>query len=101
MLAGRWQELLEHRKDLKDKMPNGVLHELRKLHYNTASATASPAMAALLQLVPPSQILFGSDNPFLEPSIVVDGLAKIELAANVRRAIERDNAARLLPRLKA
>jgi predicted TIM-barrel fold metal-dependent hydrolase len=99
MLAGRWHEFLDNRKDLAEKMPNGVLHELRKLHYDTASATASPAMAALLELVPPSQILFGSDNPFLEPSNVVDGLARIELAAGVRRAIERDNALRLLPRL--
>ena len=101
MLAGRWHEFLGHRKDLADKMPHGVMHELQKLYYDTASATPSPAMAALLELVPPTQVLFGSDNPFLKPATVVDGLARAKLSAAARRAIDRDNALRLLPRLGA
>jgi hypothetical protein len=45
-------------------MPNGVLHELRKLYYDTASATLGASMAALLKLATPQHILFGRDYPF-------------------------------------
>ena len=58
-------------------------------------------MASLLQLVTPSQVLFGTDFPPGGTSAeYVKALASCGMfsAADVR-AVERDNAVRLLPRL--
>lgn len=54
-----------------------------------------------MKLVPVSHILFGSDYPFVDTSAGVSGLAKIGLSPRQARAIDRENAERLLPRLKA
>jgi hypothetical protein len=47
---------------------NGIAEQFRRLHYDTANATSAPTMAALMKLVPTSQITFGSDYPYF-PSI--------------------------------
>jgi predicted TIM-barrel fold metal-dependent hydrolase len=99
MLAGRMDELLSHRKDLAAHLPDGVLPELRRLHYDIASAGFRPSMAALLELVPASQVLFGSDYPFVNTEHLLHEWARVDLSVADRRAIERDNARRLLPRL--
>jgi hypothetical protein len=56
------------------------------------------------QLVPPTQILFGTDFSFApEPAthLTVDGLIRDGVVdAAARRAIERDNALARLPRLR-
>lgn len=41
--------------------PQGVLHELRRLHYDTAQCSNPVAMRALRTVVPVSQILYGTD----------------------------------------
>lgn len=85
----------------KAEMPAGFLAEARKFFYDTAGATNRGAIASLLELVSSSQILFGTDFP---PGGTNLALAKAlsELgfftAADLR-AIERENAVRLLPRL--
>jgi len=38
--------------------------ELKCLHYDTANAKFAPAIAALMKLVPASQITYGSDYPY-------------------------------------
>jgi predicted TIM-barrel fold metal-dependent hydrolase len=58
-------------------------------------------MAALLGFVPASQVLFGSDYPYYTIAENTDNLMKLGLSAAVRRAIDRGNAERLMPRLKA
>jgi predicted TIM-barrel fold metal-dependent hydrolase len=85
----------------RGKIPGGAEPTLRKLYYDTASAANAPAMAALMKLVPTSQILFGSDMPFVRAKAGVDGLAEIGLSPAEAKAIDRDNALRVLPRLKA
>ena len=73
-----------------------VMAQLRRFHYDTAQAANPIAMASLRQLVPTSQIVFGTDYPYRTGAEHVAGLAPLFSAAELR-AIERDNALRLLP----
>jgi len=90
-------------RDAKDRMPNGFIAEAKKFFYDTAGAANRGAMAALLELVPPSQILFGTDFPPGGTSRdVAQLLAELGMFnESAMRAIDRENAVRLLPRLKA
>jgi predicted TIM-barrel fold metal-dependent hydrolase len=86
--------------DLAEKVPNGIEYELRRLHYDIAGTAYRPAIAALTSVVPTTQILFGSDNPFIPLSETADGLTKLGFSAGELQQIGRDNALALLPRLK-
>ncbi len=101
VLAGRIANGSKGRKDLAQIAPEGVDAELKKLHYDTANSAYAPTMAALLAFAPASQVLFGSDYPYLTIAQNLDGFAALRLDAADRRAIDRGNAERLLPRLKA
>ncbi len=86
---------------LKDRMPQGAMHEMQKFYYDTAGAANPGAIASLVQLVSSAKILFGTDFP---PGGTSAGVAK-ELATLKlgftdadMRAINRDNAVRLVPR---
>jgi predicted TIM-barrel fold metal-dependent hydrolase len=85
----------------KDRLPNGFMHELKRFHYDLAGAANAGAIASLLQLVTTAQVLFGTDFPPGGASVdVARTLAELRLfSATDLRAIERDNAVRLLPRL--
>ncbi len=88
--------------DFKAKVPNGVIPELQKLYYDTALSANARSFAALLALVAPSQVLFGSDYPFAPEATMtqtVDGLAKLGLGDEVLRGIERGNALGLIATL--
>ncbi len=100
MLAGRLSHYSAQMKDLVDKIPNGIEFELKRLYYDIASSANPPSMAALMKLVPTSQILFGSDYPFVRIAEAAGGMAQVGLSAPDLRAIGRDNAAGLLPRFK-
>jgi len=85
----------------RDRLPNGFMHELKKFHYDLAGAANAGAIASLLQLVPPAQVLFGTDFPPGGSSLdVARALSELRMfSESDLRAIERDNAVRLLPRL--
>lgn len=97
-LAGRLAAMSRNRKDLAEIAPEGVVAELARLYYDTANAYFAPSMAALLKLAPVSQVLFGSDYPYFTLEQNVAGLGAIPLTATQRQAIDRGNAARLMPR---
>jgi len=99
MLAGRMAETIGRRPNATEVMPNGVLAELRKLYYDTASASSSASIAALKLMAPVSQILFGSDYPFVKAAFGIEELTHAQLSDTERRAIERGNAITLIPRL--
>src|SRR5262245_30640991 len=88
-------------KELAEKVPNGIDYELKRLHYEIAGSVNRPAMSALMNLVPTSQILFGSDYPWGRVGVNADGMANLGLSAADLRAISRDNALALFPRLKS
>ena len=99
MLAGRIEAFMEKRKDRPDFAPAGIEEELRRLHYDTANATHPASMAALLKLVPISQVVFGTDYPYFFTEPQRAALEKSGLGAAELLAIESGNAKTLIPRL--
>ena len=80
-------------------VPKGVLHELRRMYYDTAQTANPISMNALRTLVPISQILFGTDFPFRTAVETGKGLTTCGVFnAQELEAIDRGNALRLLPR---
>jgi predicted TIM-barrel fold metal-dependent hydrolase len=95
-LVGRFERLAEEKKNV----PSGVRTELGKFYYEIAQANHPGALAALTDLVPISQVLFGSDYPLRPISEAVHGVSVYHFSNAERGAIERGNALRLLPWLK-
>jgi len=83
-----------------DGKPNARLATIQKFYYDTAQAFNEYTLATFTKLVPNSHILFGTDYPFARAETVAKGLAEYRFAPANLRAIERDNALELLPRLK-
>ena len=86
-----------------NKLPKGVNYELQKFYYDTAQAFNPNTMPSFRKFVPVSQILFGTDFPLGGGSaaIVAKGLKDNGGFTDAElRAVERENALKLLPRLK-
>jgi predicted TIM-barrel fold metal-dependent hydrolase len=88
-------------KDVAARAPGGIAEELRRLHFDLAAAAFRPNVAALTSLVPTSQLLLGTDNPFVPLEETTRRLGELGLSPADLRAIGRDNALALLPRLRA
>ena len=88
-------------KDIAEKAPNGIEYELKRHYYDIAGTAYRPAIAALTSLVPTTQILFGSDDPFVPLAETAEGLKQLGFSADDLDRIGRNNALTLLPRLKA
>jgi predicted TIM-barrel fold metal-dependent hydrolase len=98
-LTGRFVRLWEERKPAH--LPNGPLPEFAKFNYELAQGHTPGQIAALLKMVSISKVLYGTDYPFRPGSEVNDGIAAYGFSAADIRAIERENAAALLPRVRA
>src|SRR5262249_20476573 len=77
---------------------DSMLYQLRRFYYDTASSHNHVQMPAMKTLVGFSQIVFGSDYPFGDPAYVARGLAHSGFTAGELRAIDRENALKLLPK---
>jgi predicted TIM-barrel fold metal-dependent hydrolase len=89
-------------RNLKDKMPQGAMFEMKKFYYDTAGAANAGAIASLLKLVASDHIMFGTDfPPGGSSAAVAKQLAELglDLTAADMRNIDRENAVRLIPRL--
>jgi 6-methylsalicylate decarboxylase len=73
--------------------------ELRRFYYDTAQISNAVTIGALAKLVPLSQIVFGSDYPYRAGADHAKGLTAMFSGADLQ-AIDRENALRILPRLK-
>ena len=101
LLAGRVNSLAKIQlKNQAQVLPDGIDFELKRLHYETANAAYSPNMAALLKFASISQVLFGTDYPYVSVVENANDLMKAGLSAADLKAIENENALRLMPRLK-
>jgi predicted TIM-barrel fold metal-dependent hydrolase len=92
----------DYPKNRADKVPNGVEYEIKKLYFDTAHAGWAPALDSLKDIVPVSQILYGSDAPIRVYELTDNGIVQYAgFSENDWKAINRGNAERLFPRLKA
>jgi predicted TIM-barrel fold metal-dependent hydrolase len=98
MLLGRMHQYGP--KNIAEKAPNGIEYELSRHYYDIAGTAYRPAMAALKSLVSTTQILFGSDDPFVPLAETAEGIMQLGLSADDLERISRNNVLKLLPRLK-
>lgn len=80
--------------------PNSRLFHLRRFYYDTAASANPIQMQSLKSLVGVSQIVCGSDFPFLSPFDTAQGLSGSGFTPDEVRRIERDNALGIFPRLR-
>ena len=102
MLAGRidWLSNVQMR-NRKDILPDGIEAELKRMWYDTANAGYASSMAAMLKLWPASQIVFGTDYPYITTDWNMKALRGAGITDDMIRNIESENAKALVPRLKA
>jgi 6-methylsalicylate decarboxylase len=87
-------------------IPNGsagAWEELQKLYFECAHASYPAPMAALTKFAPPTQFMFGTDFPVWPYTTTINPLNETEpdLPPDVQHMLDRGNAERLFPRLKA
>ena len=100
MLVGRIRHFCGMRKDVAEFAPDGIEKEFSRLYYDTANATHPAPMAALLVIASVTQVVFGTDYPYVTTEPQLAALDKLGLAAEQVQAIQGGNAMRLIPRLK-
>jgi predicted TIM-barrel fold metal-dependent hydrolase len=97
-LAGRYlRKQLAPQTLASQVAPDSRLGHLRRFYYDTAGSANIVNLQALKMLVPVSQFVFGTDYPWAQPAEIVAGLNQSGLTPDEIRAINRDNALRLLP----
>jgi predicted TIM-barrel fold metal-dependent hydrolase len=102
ILAGRLNSLSKIQlRNAAESLPDGIDFELKRLYFETANAAYAPNMAALLKFVPVAQVMFGTDYPYVTVTENVGDLLKAGLSTSDLKAIDNENAIRLMPRLKA
>jgi predicted TIM-barrel fold metal-dependent hydrolase len=97
-LAERFVRAPNLNKSFQQYLPDGVMAELQRFHYDVAQVAYPPALAALTRMIPISQILWGTDFPFRFGWEYVKGLAEFGFRAEDLAKIDRENALTLLPR---
>jgi len=87
----------------RDRVPAGVATYLKRFWYDVAQSPSPLALKALLEIVDPSRILFGTDYPSARPAekVMKDTVAAVkafDFDEALRRKIRSENAQALLPR---
>jgi predicted TIM-barrel fold metal-dependent hydrolase len=84
-----------------ERLPQGVVHELKRFYYDTAQASHPVLLTALRQVVGLEHTVFGSDYPWSVSANCVHELeAAGVLSAEELRAIDYANILPLLPRFQ-
>jgi predicted TIM-barrel fold metal-dependent hydrolase len=89
--------------ELADRAPKtDPLALLQKLYYDTALSSSEFVFGALREFVPTSQVLFGSDFPYVPPVVLQAEKHGVESSKvwdeTAKAAIDRENALTLFPR---
>src|SRR5215210_101014 len=77
-----------------------VESELRRFYYDTAQVSNPVTLAAMVKLMPISQIVYGTDFPYRTAADHTKGVTEVFSGDDLKK-IDRENALRLLPRLRA
>jgi predicted TIM-barrel fold metal-dependent hydrolase len=86
---------------MKQAMPNGLMHELTRFHYDLAQTAHPGPVSCLRQIIPISQIMFGTDYPYGTGCLgQVQTIARCGFSDTDLAAIDSGNALRLLPRFR-
>jgi predicted TIM-barrel fold metal-dependent hydrolase len=99
VLANRVTESLPEKRS--EKATGELMDEVKQLYFDVAHATYPAPLTALTKVVPVSQILFGSDYPIVPFPVSEEPLDHFGFSVGDLQAINRGNAERLFPRLKA
>ena len=84
----------------KDKYTRDQVNaEITRFYYDTAQVANPVTLAALVKLVPISQIVYGTDFPYRTAADHSKGVSMVFTGDDLK-AIDRENALRILPRLK-
>jgi len=99
--AWRWA-LADHSPIVQKNAPEGVLTYLRRLYFDTALSPSRCAMRPVLDLAGPTQILFGSDFPYVHGKLLDFELEQLDqldvFDDKTRAAMTQGNALALFPR---
>jgi predicted TIM-barrel fold metal-dependent hydrolase len=100
-LIRRFDKRVKESPEFQPILPEGFSPEARKFYYDIAQAPERAPMAALKAVAPVSQMLFGTDWPHLTTAEHVAGLKNCGVFDTAElKAIDRDNALRLMPSLR-
>ncbi|WP_144097530.1 amidohydrolase family protein [Croceicoccus sediminis] len=99
MILDRLAAVVRVKPELAERVPQGALEMLKSYFFDTALVYNEPAFAAMRAALPLSQILLGSDTPYIPIAPSVAALSNLVPEPTALRAIERDNALALFPRL--
>ena len=80
-----------------------IIDQLKRFYYDTAVSATTYTLNSLLTLVKPTQVLFGSDYPFLPERVVKlmnEGLQNYDFERDTLMKILQQNAIKLFPRFK-
>ena len=80
-----------------------IISQLKHFYYDTAVSATPYALNSLLSLVDPTQIIYGSDYPFLPERVVKqmnEGLQNYGFEKDALMKILQQNAIKLFPRFK-
>ena len=106
--AGGTLPMLAHRISIFDKKmkqqenyPQGALEYIKRFYFDTALSGHKAPLDALRAFAPDTQILFGTDYPYVSADIAAQetrGFDAYEAFGASRPLVERGNAERLFPR---
>jgi predicted TIM-barrel fold metal-dependent hydrolase len=98
-LTSRFVELASRPRD-KERFPNGPLPIFGRFFYEIAQGNTRAQLAGLMEMVKISQVMFGSDYPFRKGIDAVEGEHNFTFTPDEIRAIDSENAIRVMPALR-
>lgn len=95
--------IFDGRTSFKDNYPKGALAHIARFHFDTALSSHRGPLNALRTFVPDSQILFGTDYPYVSEDVVEEERRSFDayqgFLPEALQSVERGNALKLFPRL--